>query len=532
MRYRIHIMLFGVLIFQACTGTSPQQQAHTEAPLNFLIIIDDQHNNKHMGWTGYGDGVKTPALDRLASQSIAFTSGYTNNPVCAPSRHTMLTGLYSAEHGVIQNDLELTENVPTLMAMLSEAGYMTADIGKMHHSPYHRRYGFQYVLNHEFYQNNAGISHYYTFLVDQLRQLGIERYDWNTAEPRSDWAVFPNTLAFRTNVPYDLASEHWVTDEAINFLKDQMENRSDQPFLLHASYFAPHHPYGPSPKFDTYQPEDMALPPNWDGQAWDNYGKGKRAKQKLPGMTADEYKHIKAKYFGFISQLDYEVGRLIDYVDSQPKLADNTVIIFVSDHGDRMGEHGQIFKGGNGAMLEGAAGIPFIIRWPGITARKESTPVSMLDITPTLLAAAGLNEKSSILQGNDLKPLMQTSFPEIKWSKRTVFSDWFQGRAQFIMARKGDYKVIAGQEGFWWKRNPEPKFSYQLFNLKKDVWEMNDLVNDPAHQEILTEMKREILAHYQEQLPHLPASMPPVVPRNRYDVSQPFDPWTALQPLP
>ncbi len=127
----------------------------------------------------------------------------------------------------------------------------------------------------------------------------------------------------------------------------------------------------------------MVLPPNWSAGKADLVGKAQREKRNYPAFSGEDFKALKATYFGFISQLDYEIGRLLDYIDSHPELARNTVVLFLSDHGDRMGEHGMLYKGGDGAMLDGSAAIPFMVRWPGQEPRHEKTPVSHIDIMPT-----------------------------------------------------------------------------------------------------------------------------------------------------
>ena len=155
-----------------CVGEEVEKQP------NFIIIFDDQHNSKHMGWTGQGEGIKTPNIDRLASQSVAFTNAYSSCPVCAPARHTVYTGHYPSRHGVILNDRALPKGNTTMMSLLAEAGYTTANVGKMHFAPYNERHGFQYVLNHEFFADGAGISHFRPWLEREAERRGLtaERY--------------------------------------------------------------------------------------------------------------------------------------------------------------------------------------------------------------------------------------------------------------------------------------------------------------------------------------------------------------------
>ncbi|MCP4314019.1 MAG: sulfatase-like hydrolase/transferase, partial [Bacteroidetes bacterium] len=164
--------------FACCLFISACNTRVDEKQPNFIIIFDDQHNSKHMGWTGQGEGIKTPNIDRLASESVTFTNAYSSCPVCAPARHSVYTGLYPSRHGVVHNDRALPKGVPTMMEQLAKAGYTTANVGKMHFAPYNERHGFQYVLNHEFFADDAGISHFRPWLDREVERRGLtaQRY--------------------------------------------------------------------------------------------------------------------------------------------------------------------------------------------------------------------------------------------------------------------------------------------------------------------------------------------------------------------
>lgn len=510
-----------VMLVLSCQDKAPERP-------NFIIIFDDQHNSKHMGWTGLGDGVKTPNMDRLAAESITFTNAYTNNPVCAPARHTVYTGHYSSRHGVILNDRPLADDVPTMMELLAEAGYTTANVGKMHFAPYNERHGFQYVLNHEFFDNAGGISHFRPWLDREAKKIGLEaeRYpEWNQSSPPGGWTSDVNSLSFVHDIPIELTSEHWVTDNSIAFIEDQLKQRPDQPFFLHASYFAPHHPYGVVEEFNTYKPEDMIIPPSWTEEKADDFGKGGRPHDHS-SLSKKDYQKIKASYFGFITQFDYEMGRLLDYIDSNEELARNTIIVFITDHGDRMGEHGMLYKGGKGAMLEGSVGIPFMLRWPGETPRMEKTPVSHLDIMPTFLNAAGIKPEPD-LPGMDLKPLVKSNDTENTWQDRIVISEWLAPLPfRYLMARKGKYKFVADNN-----KGMFPEMAYELYDMEADVWEMDNLAYKPGYETLVKEFEKTVLAHYSKQKEFLPEKMPPAVPRSQWDIQFPFKPWEKTQAL-
>jgi len=518
-----------MILLAALLGCSGCKEKAEEQQPNFIIIFDDQHNSKYMGWTGEGEGIRTPHMDELASRSVAFTNAYSTCPVCAPSRHSVYTGHYPSRHGVILNDMHLSEQMPTMMEILADEGYTTANIGKMHFGPYNARRGFQYVLNHEFFDNAGGISHFRPWLEKQAEERGLEaiRYPaWNFAEPAETWAFHLETLGFEYDLPVELTSEHWVSDEAINFMEDQLANRPGQPFFLHASYFAPHHPYGVTEEYNTYDPEDMFIPPSWSQEKAADFGKARRESFGLPPFSREDYQKLKAYYFGFISQLDHEIGRLVDWVDSQPELAENTIILFLGDHGDRMGEHGMLYKGGTGAMYEGSAAIPFMIRWPGQEARIEQTPVTPNDIMPTFLKAAGL-EPDPELPGMDLKPLLESASSEENWQERVVFSEWLSPLPfRYLMARKGKYKFIADNTA-----GTFPDMHYELYDMDADKWEMNNLAYEEAYAEIVKDLKEEVMGHYERQKQYLPATRPPIVPRNVWDITFPFRPWEKTEAI-
>lgn len=500
------------------------------AGMNVIVIINDQHNSKHMGWHRFNDGVKTPNLDRLAAQSVTFTNAYSSNPVCAPARHSMYTGLYASEHGVVFNDLPLRPGVETMMSLLARSGYTTANIGKMHFSPYNRRHGFQYCLNHEFYINDDGISHFAPYLEKQLQERDLQPkrgMDWRKhCKPEPAWLCDAEYLGFVSDVPADLTSEHWVTDQSIEFLKDQQRNCPEKPFFLHASYFAPHMPYGPAEEFATYNADDMTLPPSWTSEKAAAFKAGRFKKYRRAPFSRAEFKKLKAEYFGFITQMDAEVGRLLDYVDSDPQLAQNTVIIFLSDHGDRMGEHGMLFKHGRRAMLEGSVAIPFMVRWPGVKPRFESAPISQLDIMPTVLAATAVRPHRE-LSGRNLKTLLDQSSPTKDWTERTIFSESFSPFPfSYLMARKGKYKLVVDNHAATY-----PELNYELYDMDADPWEMNNLADSAVHAEAFNELKAQVERHWREYGKYAPTEMPPRVPRQEWDIKIPYRPWDEVWPL-
>jgi len=496
-------------------------QEEPARPPNVLLILCDQYDPRAMGWTGQSQ-VQTPNLDRLAADGVCLTNAYCASPVCAPTRHSIYTGLYPSDHGVLQNDLPLNEGLRTMMDYLNEAGWTTANIGKMHNAPYHCRRDFQYVLHHEFYIDAGGISHYAPFLARELDRRGLTLRPWNTPRPGLSWLADIHTVAFVNDwMPEDLTAEHWITDECLKFIEDQLDRRPDQPFFLHASYFPPHHPYGPIAKYaKMYDPDEIRLPPNFSREKLDRWC-GRQGTPKH--MTDDDVKRWIALYYGFVTQLDAEVGRLLDGLD-RLGVAEETVVLFMADHGDMLSEHGMFYKG---VMYEASARVPFIVRWPGMRRGvREASLISHVDIMPTVLQLAGLKADAE-LPGHDLRPILEgQSRPE-----RAVYSEFFLGRpgqrpTASLMYRKGPYKLIALPTG------PDRKeYRYELYDVDNDPWEMHDLAGQPGVAGTFQTLQEELSAIWQKQKTRLPDHLEPPMPRSRYRITWPADPWKPVEPV-
>ena len=494
------------------------RQAAPRRP-NILLIIDDQHNPRVLGHTGACE-VQTPCLDELASQSVVFSNAYCNNPVCAPTRHTLYTGLYASDHGVYVNDLPMREDVSTLMAALNEAGYTTANVGKMHNCPYHHRRDFQYVLHHEFFIDHGGISHYAPYLDAQVEQRGLRRPARRWGQPRKglrSWLQDPECIAGENWVPEELTAERWVTDESLAFIRDQLVRRPDQPFFLHASYFPPHHPYRPIAKYaKMYDPAAMALPPNWSPVA-PRGGMGAAGQ-----LSADDVRRFRAHYFGFVTQLDAEIGRLLGGLEALG-VAGNTIVLFMSDHGDMLGEHGRMYKG---VMFEGSARVPFMVRWPGVTSpRQEGALISHADVVPTLLRAVGLPDDAlgCELPGCDLEPLLRQG-SSADWQERSIYAEyltpWPYGH---LMLRRGPYKLIRSRE--------DGQERQALYDVANDPWELNDLADDAKHRATVAALSRELDARWERQRAAMPADPPPMPWRRSYAIGWPADAWEPVRPV-
>ena len=312
----------------------------TQRRPNVLFVFADQLRQCSVGFMG-NPQVQTPRLDAFAQEGVVFTHAVSACPVCTPYRAALLTGRHNFSNGMIINDVRLPENERSIAHVLGDAGYDTAYIGKWHLDgarrmaftpPGPRRQGFDYwaVANctHDYMH-----SHYYR---DDPEPIWIEGYD----------------------------ADHY-TDLTVDYLRDR-EAEAD-PFCLFLSWGPPHEPYElMPPEYLTYDPAEIALRPN---------------------VTGDPRRDIAGNY-GHITALDRCFGRILDALDEQG-LAEDTLVVFTSDHGDMLGSHGQRYKQ---RPWEESIMVPFACRLPGTTPAGHRTRalINAQDIMPTLLDLAGV----------------------------------------------------------------------------------------------------------------------------------------------
>lgn len=488
---------------------------------NIVFIICDQMSPRAMGWTGETE-VKTPHLDNFSESAYCFTNTYCTSPVCAPSRHSLYTGVYPSYHGVLSNDMKMKEDVPTIISMLNKNNYTTANIGKMHNAPYHHRRDFQYVLNHEFFTDSAGISHYDAYLRSELKKRGMKYNPYSHVPEGKTWLQVKDGIAFINPLPEELIPEQWMTRQALKFMDDQKESRPGKPFFLHLSYFPPHHPYAPIEKYARMyldKMDQMGLPPNFTQAQMQKWCEG--SGQKPDSLSVEDVKYLRAMYFGFVTQLDAALGELFKGM-KEKGLFENTIIVFTSDHGDNLGEHGRFYKGD---MLEGSVGVPLMIRWPGekLNERKiKEDNISHVDLVTTLIKATGITPPR-YMPGKDMLPLMKG---KENWKDHMVYSEFYAwgGEPSQLMLRKGDLKLTYNAE------TKNGKFEMKLFNLHDDPWELNDLSGNNEYAALFDKMRDELMNDYwKKAVGTISKEDLQIVSRINYDISWPADPWNPVK---
>ena len=401
---------------------------------NVRLITSDQQHFSTLGFNN--PKIKTPALDRLAAEGTNFTRAYCNNPVCSPSRSTIITGMYPSWHHCWTIGVKLPEDVPTVGDTLQDHGYVTSLIGKAHFQPLATQagsesiecqpvlrdlpywqnfrgpwYGFRFVETARMHADEAHAGQHYGLWMEEK---GLKNWrDYFQSYP-ADAAHAPREHTW--NLPQEYHYTTWTAEKTIEHI-DQ-HTREGRPFFTWASFHDPHPPYlVPEPWASMYDPADMEpgsatpgehdlLPPHFretqktkpDFSPWRETPFGNHGFSSHVGLCEEEkLRKDMAVYYGMVSFMDQQIGRILDYLDEKG-LADNTIIVFTTDHGHFLGQHG---LGAKGAFhFEDLLRLPFIVRWPReVPAGRTCDALqSLIDLSPTFLEAAGI-ETPGIMQG-------------------------------------------------------------------------------------------------------------------------------------
>jgi arylsulfatase A-like enzyme len=475
---------------------------------NILLIVSDQHRRDACGV--YGSPVRrrdgsspTPNIDRLAARGTVFDRAICNSPLCAPSRASFLTGLHphsttALYHKMLEREAGLArfpgvrDRVRTMADYFRAAGYRTGAIGKMHvHGEEARGWdlGFD-VRELRFYTQAPGL-HYSDARDGDLnrryrelppyrdrtyREIDPQRY----AEAPPDLKVAENTLnqhRLETLVEREEDMfDHLVADRSLAFLEDCAAGK--QPFFLHVGFEKPHEPWSVHRKYlDLFDPDAMPLPAA--GDDWREHGRHAGIPDwQHTTRPPDEMRAIIASYHACVAEMDHELGRVIDRC-AELGLLDNTVIIYTSDHGELLFDHGLIYKHN---YFASSVDVPLVLAGPGVPAGQRcSAPVSLVDLLPTLLDFAGL-PPSAEAEGQSVRPAMADRFDP----DRPLFAEFHQSGSAAWGPRLHPTRMV--RQGPW-------KFIYthgmrdQLFHTTNDPHELHDLAGDPGHADTLRRLR-------------------------------------------
>ncbi|MFO0958613.1 MAG: sulfatase-like hydrolase/transferase [Isosphaeraceae bacterium] len=443
------------------------------APHILLILSDDQAAGL-MGIDG-DPRQATPNLDGLARQGVRFDRAYCNAPVCTASRQSLFTGRMPHAVGATQLLTPMPRSAVTLSDWLAALGYRTAAFGKLHFNTTDP-HGFEVVEDTpEWYRHDRPRR--------QARQT--RRGEWRPF--RDPPAIWLNARCLPTEIPAEDEESAYYADRAIEFLAQGDEGR---PAFVVASFHEPHAPFVfPSDWPNRYDPRDFEVPESTEAE--------RRARPRVfDRLTEEDFRGIQAAYYSSLSWMDRCIGRLLDRLDDLG-LADDTIVLFVSDNGYLLGEHGRFEKN---CFYEQAVRVPMIVRWPGkLPADRRVTEMAeLVDIVPTLLDLAGL-PKPPHLHGRSLAPLLK-GHPDAR-GRRVVVSEYPENEE--AMARSARFKLIVGS-GARRRRDgldnglPLPGPYEHLYDLEDDPRENHDLAGDPAYRSIADELRTELARRLRE----------------------------------
>ena len=437
--------------------------------MNIVFLFSDEHAGAVMGNSGH-PVVQTPHLDRLAEQSYTFDNAYCNSPICTPSRLSLLTGRYPHQIEAWDLGAIADRRYQTWGDHLTETGYETVLCGRTHFNGTDRLLGFSHRLLDDLprWRNTKGRP---------PRRTPDERRGSNSHVAECGPGDHEHTK-------YD----RHVTDLAVEFLHEKAGSPDDKPFLLYCGFMHPHFPLIAPPEFYTlYDPDTLELPATWNEPlesqhpiiqhhrwAWRN---------DIPPPEAT-VRCALASYYALVSSLDAQIGRILAAIDTSP-LAEDTVVIYASDHGEMAGHHGIWQKQ---CFYEPAVKVPLMLRLPSGATGRVAQNVSLVDVLPTLLEIADL-EIPPDLPGDSLLTIAEHQADE---TPRAVFSEYHHSgmRNAGFMLKRGNYKLChyVGSEP-------------QLFDVAADPLENDDLASKSEYATICSEMEgalREILDPEQE----------------------------------
>lgn len=447
-----------------------QGPSNTGAPPNILWICTDQQRFDTIAAHG-NNRIRTPQIDGLAAEGVSFLRAFAQSPVCTPSRASFMTGRYPRTTRCRQNGQGIPPDEQLISRLFADAGYRCGLSGKLH------------------------LGSCANGRVEERIDDGYEVFEWSH-HPQPDWAenAYTQWLARRgkswkelysgrdfgyvqEGVPEPYHQTTWCAECAIDFIHQSR----GKPWLFNFNCFAPHHPFDPPAEYlERYDPDAMPLPrfdprelaskPGF--QRLDHSGAhGETGYYAFDRMKETDHRLIRAAYYAMIEHVDTQVGRMLRALEETGQ-RDNTLVIFMSDHGEMLGDHGFYLKGPH--FYEEAVRVPLILSWPGRFRAGLTVPamVELVDLAPTLLDAAELPVPSRI-QGRSLLGLCDGS-ADSRHHRDHVFSEyynaWAHRHAYGTMFRNEHEKIVVyhgSDDG-------------ELYDLQSDPGENQNLWNDPG----------------------------------------------------
>jgi choline-sulfatase len=472
-------------------SAAPASGSQSQSPqkYNVLVLMSDQHKRSCMGVSGDTTAM-TPNLDALARQSVRFTQAYCTNPVCAPSRASLMTGLYSHNLETRGNATPFSYRHKTLAHHFSSAGYFTALVGKMHFVDA-QNHGFEYKLEFNDWLQSLGPRA--KLFADELgwpnSGAGLPEIEslwqysgdpWKSvrqADDRQGHVAVGRPSLMEEDDHFD----NFVARESIQFLERCAH--TSEPFLLVTSFLKPHDPFMPAARFaEKFSAAQMKLPDTW----------GKADLEHLPAEVRNDIETCRwtpelkqasaareriAYYYGNLAQMDDCAGQVLSAL-RRLGLDRNTIVVYTSDHGEMLGDLGLWNKF---QFYEGSCGVPLSVLVPGHAPALSETPVSLVSLTATLAELCGV-AVTTPADGKSFAELVH--HPTSSNDHGPIFAEYDLGTAGAkYMIREGDYKYT-----FWVHDMDE------LYNLRDDPAEMRNLARLPQYLSRAQDLKQQIFA--------------------------------------
>lgn len=480
---------------------------------NILLITSDQQHFNTIG--AFNSEISTPNLDRLVKEGTTFERAYCPNPTCTPTRASIITGQYPSQHGAWSLGTKLLEDRHTVGEDFLQHGYRTSLIGKAHFQPLQEKagytslesypilqdldfwksfdekfYGFDHVELARNHTNEAHVGQHYALWMEEK---GCK--NWR------DYFVGPTgtmdpTIEHRWPIPEEYHYNTWIAERTNSRLEEHVEN--DENFFMWASFFDPHPPYLVPEPWDTmYDPDELTIPKGVDGEHEQNPPHFQMTQEENPDFSAynetgtgihgyhshltseERHRKLTATYYGMISMMDKYIGKILDKLD-ELGIAEETIVVFTTDHGHFFGQHGLQHKGG--FHYEDLIKIPFIVRYPGkVPAGKRSKAMqSLVDLAPTFLNFAQIPV-----------PEQMTGVDQSK-----VWINEKEHARDHIICEFRHEPTTIHQKTYVDERYKITVYYHQtygeIFDLLNDPFELNNLWDHPDY----SELKQELLLKY------------------------------------
>ncbi len=456
-----------------------------EAPQRNVLLIVTDDCNIDLGCYQH-PLVQTPNIDRLAQRGVRFARAYSQYPVCNPSRSSFMTSLYPYQTGVLSNGGDFRKknpNVVTLSQMFRNQGYVAARVGKIYHYGVPGQIGTDGdddLASWDIRVNPRGIDREIHERIHSIRpNAPIE-------------SRFGGTLSWlRVEEDSEQHTDGIGATEAIRLLDELHPKQTGRPFFLALGFYRPHTPYvAPGRFFDQY-PRDRIHPTLERPDDRDDIPMA--AWHDRPGqreLSVAQRKEIIQAYYASISLMDEQVGRVVEALD-QRELSQNTVIIFLSDHGYHLGAHGLWQKSD---LFEGSCRVPLVIVEPGNpnAGNVAPNPVELVDLYPTLAELCNVPPPSH-LKGKSLRPVLNDPNHTVKPGALSVtVSRARQMHKSFTREKVMGHSIRTRR--YRYTQWGDGRFGHELYDYEKDPEEYTNLADNPAYASIVTEMKRHLAA--------------------------------------